>query len=131
MYVIDDGSLKPADATFRAVDDWKKEIRSQYDYRSNDVSLEELQTTWEYRQGVEQHWSVSDAYSFDVKLPSSEGEAAAAALDMLTDKQREAFDHYVAGHGYQEIADLMGLKSRQQTYHLVQKARAKLREELS
>lgn len=138
LYVLEDGSLEPAAATFQAVDDWKKEIRSQYDYRSEVISIEDLRDAWAKKYS--RTWkesdnvaelAIADQYSFDMVAPSSEGRRALAALSTLTDMQREAFEMYASGKGYQEIANLMGLASRQQAYHLVKRARIKLREELA
>lgn len=138
LLALGDSSLSPSAAAFHAVADWKKEIRAQYDHRSNTVSLDAMVDAMDWTDGSFDGQADTTARSVvearvglvheDTYFEEEEDDGGLAdridtAMGVLTDGQRTALNMYASGLGYQEIADTMGLRNRTQAYHLVRRAR--------
>lgn len=132
VMVMDDGKLTPAAAVFQAADEWKAEIRPQYDYRNDTYSLDAMLEREEVDERVDAGslwFSVEDTYFPDDPDPMVE--RAYVALASLTEKQRAAFEMHVAGHGPTFISEALGLSNRSNARALVLRAQTKLRKALT
>lgn len=133
LMVMVDGKLTPADAVFAATDEWKAEIRPQYDYRTDtysmDAMLDKLKDDAEDQGST--WFATEDVHPWDVDGEDELGDRAVAALEVLTPLQREAFEMHVSGHGPTEIARVLGMKDRANANALVKRAQNKLREVLA
>lgn len=138
-------TINPKHAVITAMNEWRAEIRPQYDYRTtNHTSIEKLVHDSMERMAdngspdLALSWvdTMAGLATYDTYPCLEEDQDAMVnrlpeLMELITPMQRAALQLYADGMGYQEVADTMGLRSRQQAYHLVDRARNTLQQELT